>query len=165
MSVEPTTFKALMGRFASGVTTVTVVDDEGDHGMTASAFTSVSLDPPLVLVCVNRAARMHDKIVKQGTFAINLLDAAQESVSNRFAGWWEEGRSKWADLDLAPGPVSGAAWVGGALANIDCRLHAAHDGGDHTIFVGEVVAARLNDQQRDALRPLVYFAGRYRQLS
>lgn len=165
MSVEPTTFKALMGRFASGVTTVTVVDDEGDHGMTASAFTSVSLDPPLVLVCVNRTARMHDKVVKQGTFAINLLDAAQESVSNRFAGWWEEGRSKWADLDLAPGPVSGAAWIGGALANIDCRLYAAHDGGDHTIFVGEVVAARLNDQERDALRPLVYFAGRYRQLS
>lgn len=165
MSVEPSTFKALMGRFASGVTAVTVVDDEGDHGMTASAFTSVSLDPPLVLVCVNRTARMHDKIVKQGTFAINLLDSAQESVSNRFAGWWEEGRSKWADLDLTPGPVSGAAWVGGALANMDCRLHAAHDGGDHSIFVGEVVAARLNDQEREALRPLVYFAGRYRQLS
>ncbi len=164
--IEPPEFKALMSRFASGVTAITVLDEGGDdHAMTASAFCSVSADPPLVLVCVSKKAVTHDKLLKRGAFAINLLDAEQESVSNRFAGWWEPGRSKWADLALSRGPHSGAAWIEGALAQLDCSLHAAHDGGDHTIFIGRVEAGRLSEVERDALRPLLYFSGRYRQLS
>lgn len=166
MPIEPSDFKALMSRFASGVTALTVLDDEGhDHAMTASAFCSVSAEPPLVLVCVSKRAASHDVLLRRGAFAINLLDEAQESVSNRFAGWWEAGRSKWADLDLQRGPHSGAAWIGGALAQLDCALHAAHDGGDHTIFVGRVEAGRLSPVEREALRPMIYFSGRYRQLS
>lgn len=154
-----------MSRFASGVTAVSLVDEGEDHAMTASAFCSLSADPPLVLVCVGKRAATHDKLLKQRAFAINFLDESQESVSNRFAGWWEEGRSKWADLTIARAPHSGSAWIEGALAQLDCALHAVHDGGDHSIFVGRVEAGRLSEVERDALRPLLYFSGRYRQLS
>ena len=161
--VSPSDFKAALSRFASGVTVVTAKDAEGDHGMTASAFSSLSLDPPLVLVCVGRKARMHAILSEAGSFAINILAEDQTSVSNRFAGWWEEGRSKWADLSVAPAPKTGAAWIGGALANLDCHVHATYDGGDHTLFVGRVVAARVPDNSDPA--PLLYFSGSYRNLS
>lgn len=165
MSAPPDQFKAALGRLCAGVTVVTVADPDGDHGMTASAFTSLSLDPPLVLVCVGKKGNMHARLSAADHFAVNLLDAAQESVSNRFAGWWEEGRSKWADLDLARGPHSGAAWIGGALAQLDCAVHAKLDGGDHTIFVGRVLATGVDDRPREGLEPLLYFAGQYRALA
>lgn len=162
MAVDADTFKAALGRFASGVTVVTVVSDEGDHGMTASAFTSVSLDPPLVLVCVGNGKDTHARIREAGSFAINILADTQVSVSNRFAGWWPEGGSKWSDLVVDRAPVSRAAWIGGALAALDCTLHAAHDGGDHTIFVGRVQHARLMEPPARGLAPLLYFHGSYR---
>lgn len=164
MGVEADLFKAALGRFASGVTAITVHHDGKDHGMTASAFCSLSLQPPLVLVCVKKGNHTHKLLEEAGAYAINLLDQAQESVSNRFAGWWEEGKSKWADLDVSRGPVSGAALIGGSLASLDCTLHSVLDGGDHSIFVGEVQNAVLNGEDRDALNPLLYFAGSYRTI-
>ena len=92
MSVTPDQFKMALGRFCSGVTVITVTDDEGDHAMTASAFTSLSLNPPLVLVCVQKKGNMHERLSRASGFAVNILDQAQESVSNRFAGWWNRGR-------------------------------------------------------------------------
>ncbi len=165
MGVDAATFKACLGRFASGVTVVTVRDAAGaDHGMTASAFTSLSLDPPLILVCVKQGNRTHELLSAAAGFAVNVLGEAQVSVSNRFAGWWPEGQSKWDDLSIDRAPVSRAAWIGGSLANLDCTRHAMHDGGDHTIFVGEIQHARLVDLPAGGLRPLLYFHGSYRSV-
>ena len=154
-------FKAALSRFPAGVTAVTMVGPEGDHGMTASAFCSLSLDPPLVLVCVGKKGGTHELLSKCSGFAINILSEEQVSVSNRFAGWWEEGKSKWDDLEITRGEHSGAALIGGALAWLDCTLHAAHDGGDHTIFVGRVEAARSFGEP-GSLAPLMYFDKSYR---
>ena len=93
MGVDAELFKAVMGRFASGVTAITVHQDGEDHGMTASAFCSLSLSPPLVLVCVKKGNRTHDLLEETGAYAINILDESQVTVSNRFAGWWEEGKN------------------------------------------------------------------------
>ena len=87
------------------------------------------------------------------------------SVSNRFAGWWPQGGCKWADLDVDRAPVSRAAWIGGALANLDCTLHAVHEAGDHTIFVGRIEHARLIEPPAAGLAPLLYFNGSYRTAS
>jgi len=164
MSVPADQFKAALGRFCSGVTVITVTDSDGDHAMTASAFSSLSLDPPLVLVCVKKTGNMHTRMSSATGFAVNVLDSAQESVSNRFAGWWNSEDSKWADLAVERGPTSGAPMIGGSLASMDCTLHEALDGGDHTIFIGRVDHTRVDDRPREALEPLLYFAGQYRQL-
>jgi flavin reductase (DIM6/NTAB) family NADH-FMN oxidoreductase RutF len=162
MGVDADLFKAALGRFASGVTAITVHNDGDDHGMTASAFCSLSIDPPLVLVCVKKGNHTHGLMEETGAYVINLLDQEQVSVSNRFAGWWEEGKSKWEDLELSRGSASGAVMIGGSLASLDCTLHSVLDGGDHSIFVGEVQDAVINGEDRDALKPLLYFAGSYR---
>ena len=162
MAVNADTFKESLGRFASGVTVVTVSDSDGDHGMTASAFSSVSLSPPLVMVCVGNGKLTHDRIRAAGAFSVNILSDEQVSASNRFAGWWPDGKSKWSDLVLGRAPVSRAAWIGGSLANLDCTVHAAHEAGDHTIFVGLVQHARLPDVPVSGLRPLLHFHGSYR---
>ena len=165
MPLEPAEFKAAMGRFGSGITVITVADEEGMHGMTASAFCSLSLDPPLILVCVSKKAKMHALIKKGTAFGINILAADQQSVSNRFAGWWEEGRSKWADLGLETSPISGAPWIAGSLACLDCQLEQALPGGDHSIFVGRVLAVSVGDAPTNELHPLIWFSSRYRQLA
>ena len=162
MAVDADTFKACLGRFASGVTVLTVDGPDGDHGMTASAFSSVSLDPPLVLVCVGNDKETHSRVQAAGSFAVNVLSDSQVSVSNRFAGWWPQGGSKWADLVIDRAPVSRAAWIGGSLANLDCTLHAVHEAGDHTIFVGRIEHARLIETPAAGLAPLLYFNGSYR---
>lgn len=168
MQVEAAAFKSALTRLAAGVAVVTLRDpraadgapaDLAWHGMTATAFCSVSLDPPLVLVCVRKASATHEWVVRAGGFAINVLAADQVSVSNRFAGRWQEGSSRWADLDLRAAPVTGAPWLGGALAWLDCTLHATYDGGDHSIFVGHVRAAEVTGE---ATSPLLYFSGGYR---
>ncbi len=165
MAASSDAFKAALGRFCSGVTVIALRDADGnDHAMTASAFSSLSLDPPLVLVCVKKGGAMHDAMSTASGFSVNLLDATQESVSNRFAGWWEDGLSKWADLGLRRAPVSGGPWIDGALAWLDCTPHGALDGGDHTIFVGLVEGAEVSDTPRESLSPLLYFAGRYAKL-
>lgn len=169
MSVEASDFKAALARFPSGVTVITVVDTdappgEQDHGMTASAFCSLSLDPPLILVCVKKGNATHDKLTRAGGFGVNILAADQVSVSNRFAGWWKEGVSKWADLDLSRGAESGAPLIGGALARLDCQKFKALDGGDHTIFIGEVHGAEVSAADGADPEPLLYFFGGYRTI-
>ncbi len=168
--VDSASFKAALGRFPSGVTVVTVRGEQGqDHGMTASAFTSVSLDPPLVLVCITMGNYSYQLIEQRGSFAVNLLASTQQERSNRFAGgsvdddgrWtpWPEDRDKFADLDFSRGEHSDAALLDGALASLDCSLEAILPGGDHGIFVGRVQTVRLSDAAQ--LAPLLYYSGGY----
>ncbi len=166
-------FKEAMGRFASGVTVITTRTPEGQHhGMTASAFCSLSLEPPLVLVCIQNDNSTYELIKTAGVFGVNLLSLAQESLSNRFAGgfineegkWtrWPEDRDKFEDLNIIAAERSGVALLQGSLAQLDCTLEEIHSGGDHGIFVGRVQQIIVDEEQ--APNPLLYFKGRYKQL-
>lgn len=141
--IDATTFREVMRRWASGVTVVTCRDPERDggvHGMTASSFTSVSLDPPLVLICVHRQAHSHAFILQQRAFGIHILSGERERLSDRCAGFLgEEGH--WLEDLPHRTEKTGAPILEGALAWMDCALRQAHDGGDHSIFVGEILAA------------------------
>lgn len=155
MSVDPDGFRSVLGRFASGVTVVTVRDPQGrDQGMTVSAFSSVSLSPPLVMVCIGHEASLHPLIGHVTHFGVNILSATQEALSRRFA----------AHLDRFDGvgferAESGVALIEGALAFLECRIVARHPTGDHTIVIGEVEAVGNRDD-----RPLLYYRGGYAQL-
>jgi flavin reductase (DIM6/NTAB) family NADH-FMN oxidoreductase RutF len=155
MSVDPDAFRSVLGRFASGVTVVTVRDPKGrDQGMTVSAFSSVSLSPPLVMVCIGHDASLHPLIDHITHLGVNILSATQEALSRRFA----------AHLDRFDGVgfergESGVALIEGALAFLECRVVARHAAGDHTIVIAEVEAAGNRDD-----RPLLYYRGGYAQL-
>ena len=158
------TFRSVIGRFASGITIVTAVDSEGaDHGMTATAFASVSLVPPLVLVCVDREATMHAVLERATRFAVSILARDQEELSRRF-GSGEPQRGGIAEADRFDGVgytrgASGAALLNDALAHLECRVHARHAAGDHMIVVAEVESAVAHDAH-----PLLYYRGGYTQL-
>lgn len=151
-------FRRAMGAFPTGVSVVTSSGPGGEPlGLTVNSFTSVSLDPLLVLVCIDHRAASHGPIIDSGAFCVNLLSEAHEAVSNRFAARKRDDR--FADLAWHPGP-SGSPVLDHALAWFDCRIHQTHVAGDHTIVVGRVVACeeRLAD-------PLVYHRGRYARLA
>ncbi|MDA3646998.1 flavin reductase family protein [Saccharopolyspora indica] len=133
--------REVMARFATGVTVLTAPGERG-HGMTANAFTSVSLEPPLVLCCVSRAARMHEAIVSANSFAVSILGSGQEATARYFADWRRpRGQAQFEQVDCTPGPRTGAPLLDGALAWLECALTEVHAGGDHSIFVGEVLHA------------------------
>jgi len=157
MSVDHDTFRTLLSRFLSGVTVVTTSDDEGrPHGMTVSSFCSLSLEPPLVLVCIDRTASMHDLLTSAETFAVNILAGDQEVLSRRFADVGIEARFD----GVSWSPSSAGPLIDGAHATLECRRVARHPGGDHTIIIGEVLGGST------ALRgsPLLYYRGGYGQL-
>ena len=157
MTLDPDTFRSVLGRFASGVTVVTARDDHGrDHGMTVSAFCSASLVPPLVLICVDHSASSHDVLLAVSHFGVNVLAAHQESISRRFSG--SDEHLRFDGLGYTRG-VSSVALLDDALAHIECRRVSHHTAGDHTIVVGEVEAAVAH-----ADRPLLYYRGGYAQL-
>jgi flavin reductase (DIM6/NTAB) family NADH-FMN oxidoreductase RutF len=134
-------FRHVVGAFATGVTVATVGGDV-PHGMTANSFTSVSLDPPLVLVCVRRDAVMHGSVERFGAFGVSVLAAHQEQVARHFADRRRPlGRAQFEPVDWRPGPRTGAPLITGALAHLECRLWRSYDGGDHSIFVGAVCGA------------------------
>ena len=156
MSIDPALFRSVLGRFASGVTVVTTRDAEGrDHGMTVSAFCSVSLEPPLVLCCIERTAAMHEVLERTSHFVANILSAAQEALSRRFS---EPQADRFDGIGYERGQ-SGGAVLGGALAWLECRTVARHAAGDHTIVVGEVENAEARSGS-----PLLYYRGGYNQL-
>jgi len=158
---DPGRLRRALGTFATGVTVVTVGGDT-PHGMTANSFTSVSLDPPLVLVCVGRGAIMHKILSERGAFGVSVLAADQERVARHFADRWRPlGTAQFDPIDWMPGHRTGAPLVGGALAHFECQLWRTYDGGDHTIFVGELLSLeRAVDQ--DAL---LFVHGRFRQIA
>jgi flavin reductase (DIM6/NTAB) family NADH-FMN oxidoreductase RutF len=144
---EKALLRRVFGAFATGVTVVTSGGDL-PHGMTANSFTAVSLDPPMILVCVGRDALMHDVLAQQTAFAVSILAADQTEVARYFAdkrrpiGWDQFDAVSW-----SPGPYSGAPLIDGALAHLECELEHHHDGGDHTIYVGRLLSLsrRLGD--------------------
>jgi flavin reductase (DIM6/NTAB) family NADH-FMN oxidoreductase RutF len=156
-------FRRVVGHFATGVTVVTTCDGGRHVAMTANSFTSVSLDPVLVLVAVDKNARFHGAVLAAGSFAVNVLAADQEDVSRWFA---TRGRPDDDEhLERFPhrvGDASGAALFDGALAALECRTWATYDGGDHTLLVGEVLAM---EAPRPGADPLLYFKGVYRSLA
>jgi flavin reductase (DIM6/NTAB) family NADH-FMN oxidoreductase RutF len=159
--VDPATFRRAVGHFATGVTVVTTRVGGVDHAMTASAFTSVSLDPVLVLVCVDKEARFRDAVLESGTWGVSVLAVADRRAAEWFA---MKGRPLIGQLDRYPHhrDVTGAALLDSAVAWLECRTHAVYDGGDHDIVVGLVVSAVEVD--RDGV-PLVYHRGRYGRLA
>lgn len=155
-------FRRVMGHFATGVTIVTAWDGERrPTGLTASSFTSVSLDPPLILVCVSQKAQSYPAIRAAGRFAVNILCMGQEAVSRRFATT-APGDEKFVGLEYRTGPF-GLPIISEALAELECTVVSAYPGGDHTIFVAQVEAA---DCRGDVGKePLLYFRGKYSRLN
>jgi flavin reductase (DIM6/NTAB) family NADH-FMN oxidoreductase RutF len=155
-------YRRVVARFASGVSILTAVDRGVDHAMTASAFTSVSLEPLLVLACVEVDARFHDAVVNAGEWAVSILDETARGISDWLAS---RGRPLEGQLERVPfhrGPVTGAALIDASLGWLECRTTAVHPAGDHSIVVGEVVGLEVGDGQRD---PLVYFRSGYHKLA
>src|SRR5574337_1376319 len=151
MPIEKQEFRRVLGRFAAGVTVVTTVGDDGrPYGLTATAFTSVSLEPPLVLVCVDQQSDSHPHFHSAGVFAVNFLGAEHEHVSRHFA---VSGGDKFTNLGFRPG-VTGAPVLADALGFLECRIVEIVAGGDHTVFLGQVEAADARDGE-----PLLYYGG------
>ena len=138
MAISPATFRAAMGQMASGVTIITMNVEGEDHGFTASSFTSLSLDPMLVLVCVLKDQRSHAIMERAGHYAANILGASQRDLGMRFADPLTFDRFAGIDVTRA---LTGAPILESSLAWVDCRVRDVLPGGDHSIFVGEVVAA------------------------
>jgi flavin reductase (DIM6/NTAB) family NADH-FMN oxidoreductase RutF len=160
-AVDPIEYRRVVGRFATGVTVVTAVVDGEQHAMTCNSFTSVSLQPVLVLFCAEKVARFHDIVLSAGQWAVSVLATGQEDLSRRFAIRGRPLEDQFSDIAHTPGPATGAAVVQGALAALECRTVSAVDAGDHTVFVGEVLGVSVPDP--DAA-PLLYYEGRYRDL-
>ena len=137
--VDPATFRGVLAQWPSGVTVVTTLADGAWHGMTASSFSSVSLDPPLVSVCLSRTLYSHELIEESGVFGINVLAKDQAEVARRFAGMVPGLTDRFAGETWTTAET-GVPLLDSALGWLDCRVVHAHPGGDHTIFVGEVVA-------------------------
>ena len=154
---DPRTLRDALGCFATGVTVVTCLDDAGDPvGLTANSFTSLSLDPPLLLVCVAKAAASAPALTTAGHFAVNVLQTRQRPASITFS---TRGEDRFGCTDWTVGE-HGAPLLMDSLSVFECRRHAVHDGGDHVILVGEVVKASFES----GLDPLLYFRGSYRRL-
>jgi flavin reductase (DIM6/NTAB) family NADH-FMN oxidoreductase RutF len=152
--IEADQFKRVLAHWVTGVTIVTARDRDRVHGMTVSAFTAVSLTPPLVLVCADKASNTNPVIAAGGVFAVNILADDQTALSNTFASKQAEAE-RFVGLATDVG-ATGAPLITGTVANLDCRVVAAHEHGDHMVYVGEVVEARLTDKE-----PLLYHSHSY----
>lgn len=163
MREEPTRdrFRLAMGRFATGVTVLTTVTGGHDHAMTANAVASVSMEPMLVLACVEVDARFHDAVSEAGLWGISVLDAGQRSTADWLA---TQGRPLHGQLDRVPHHrgTTGVALLDGALATIECRTTDMHPAGDHSIVVGEVVSLGVAEHPGAAL---TYYRSRYGSLA
>jgi flavin reductase (DIM6/NTAB) family NADH-FMN oxidoreductase RutF len=155
--IAPDDFRRVLGHFATGVTVLTTCDaDARPTGLTASAFSSVSLDPPLVLICVDHKSQSYPALKDRRCFAVNVLSADQQAVSRRFAS------TRLDKFDEVPHTISdlGLPLIQGAIAQLECTTVSVHVEGDHTIFVGRVERARA-----EAGEPLLYFRGQYDRLA
>ncbi len=157
MSVDKQEFRGVMGHFATGVTVITTHDGNGQHfGLTANAVSSVSLEPPLVLCCVDRTAESHAAFRASQVFTVNILTNEQEVLSRKFA---KSGADKFEGVGYRMGQT-GAPILNDVLAHLECELRHEFEAGDHTIFVGEPVDLAMDQE----IEPLLYFRGGYRNL-
>ena len=155
-AVDGDAFKAALSRWASGITVVTAQGPDGPVGLTASAFSSLSLHPPLVLVCIGQASFHHDHLAQAPGFGVHILEAGQEELSNTFAFKRED---RFAGLDVQEGPL-GVPLLPGALARLACERYEVVEGGDHSILIGRVIEAEVADGD-----PLAWWQGGYRRLA
>ncbi len=155
MPIDEARFRQAMGHFASGVTVVTTEHQGEPYGMTVSSFASVSLKPPLILICIDKTVPSHAALSQAGRFVVNVLEKRQEHLSHRFA---VSGDDKFQGVAWHIGQL-GLPVLDGVHAMIECRTYAIFDGGDHTIFVGEVLDAEVEEG-----RPLLYYRRGYHEL-
>jgi flavin reductase (DIM6/NTAB) family NADH-FMN oxidoreductase RutF len=156
MAIEKNELRRVMGHFATGVTVITSIRTSGElHGLTANAFTSVSLIPPLLLVCIDKKAESYPCFDESKVFTVNVLAADQEAISRKFA---VTGGDKFTGVSYRIG-ANGAPIIDGALAYLECRVTEKIDGGDHTIYIGEIEQAETKEG-----KPLLFFRGGYREL-
>ena len=156
MAIEKNELRRVMGHFATGVTVITSIRTSGElHGLTANAFTSVSLIPPLLLVCIDKNAESYPCFDESRIFTVNVLAADQEAISRKFA---VTGGDKFTGVSYRIG-ANGAPILDGALAYLECRVTEKIDGGDHTIYIGEIEQAETKEG-----KPLLFFRGGYREL-
>jgi flavin reductase (DIM6/NTAB) family NADH-FMN oxidoreductase RutF len=159
--VDQAVFRRTVARFPTGICVVTSRDAGVDHAMTVSAFSSVSLEPLLVLICVELEARFHDAVLSAGVWGVSILDGGGRAVADWLA---TRGRPLHGQLDRVPhhrGPATGVALLDAATATLECRTVAVHPGGDHSIIVGSVVSAGVSEETETAL---VYHRGTYKRL-
>jgi flavin reductase (DIM6/NTAB) family NADH-FMN oxidoreductase RutF len=155
MSIEPVEFRQAMSRFTTGVTVVTTVSAGKRYGITVNAFASVSLDPPLILICIDRSSRVHDVLIERGFFAVNFLSKEQRDLAIGFA------RNSVERYELFCGATSSIAVTGAPIIEdtigfVDCTIADVYPGGDHSIIVGRVQALEHRDGD-----PLIYFRSHY----
>lgn len=147
-------FRQVLGAYPTGVTVVATRDGAGEPcGLTVNSFSSVSLDPPLVLVCIDKGASSHDRLLASGTFAVSVLAVGQGGVASRFAS--DPSELRFAEVDWYEGPT-GDPIMGGAAAWLACDLDVVHEAGDHSILVGRVVDLGLGEEEA-----LVFYRGAY----
>lgn len=157
---EPHLFRHALSRFATGVVIVTAMLDEAPYGITVNAFTSVSLTPPLILVCVRRGSRLLTALARSTAFAVNVLSEDQAHLAHFFARAGRvSGPSAFAGVDVEASPL-GSPLITGAIAHLDCRLYGTRDGGDHVICIGEVSALACTTQ----VAPLLFADGRFAEV-
>ena len=159
MPIDDVHFKLAMSHFASGVTIVSTAHEGRLYGMTVASFASLSLQPPLVLVCIERSVKTHDAIAAAGKFGVSILSSEQTDISSKFASRSDD---KFTGVDLVPGELDApfsVPLIKGALTAIECRLYDRVPGGDHTIFIGEVMKIHTREGN-----PLLYFRSGYREM-
>ena len=160
MTVSPADFRNVVGNFATGVTVVTTQTQDGSpYGLTVNSFTSVSLDPILILVCLDNRLSGLDAFSENGKFAVNILSEDQNNICEHFA---TRGTDR-SDADYATGET-GVPVLNGTIARLECKVTAIHPGGDHKVLLGEVRSAEVAAGREDDA-PLLFFRGRYHQLS
>jgi flavin reductase (DIM6/NTAB) family NADH-FMN oxidoreductase RutF len=159
MPIDAARFRQIIGHFATGVTVITTAHDGWLHGMTANAITSVSLDPLLLLICVDHTAHAHEQVIKSGKFAVNILTEEQEELSRLFAATAEpeQGSLRGAAYHFG---MHGAPLLDQSLAYLECEVVDRCEGGDHTIFI----AAVLDGDLLHEASPLIFYRGGYRRL-
>ncbi len=156
MPIERNELRRVMGHFATGVTVITTLAKDGKlHGLTANAVSSLSLDPPLLIICVDKKAESYPCFEESKVFTVNILADDQEDLSRRFA---VSGGEKFEGVAYRRG-ANGAPILQGALAHLECKLYAAYDGGDHTIYLGQIDEAETRES-----KPLLFFRGGYREI-
>lgn len=156
MAITKDEFRAALGNFTSGVTVVTTKDaNDKLHGLTVSAFSSVSMNPPLILICIQKSTPSHYAFAESKAFVVNILSDSQKEISNQFAFKHED---KFSGIDYKIG-ILNIPVLENCLVNLECSVKHSYDGGDHTIFVGQIENAIINEGN-----PLVYWKGNYRDL-
>lgn len=157
MAIDPRELRNVMGLFATGVTIITTKDTTGKpFGLTANAFSSLSLDPPLLLACIDKKVDCYACFDESKVFVVNFLARNQEDLSTRFA---TKGIEKFEGVSYTLGSL-GVPLLDGALAHLECRVAARYEGGDHTIYTGEIQSMATSEAE-----PLLFYQGKYRSLA